>query len=176
MSTYNLTLGQIEESLGKLCTIKLKNNEKDLKGYLYNIDPVTLTIFLLQIENDFNKNELPSRYKILVVMNYAISEFKVNNEENGISRHILDNVVNQRIEDFKNESEKMQQRKKDLILLFESNRIQITYTNDDPVVHILDRAHISPPYVISSIESQQWFPELLLKFFYTLNFYIKYIK
>ncbi|PKK74617.1 hypothetical protein RhiirC2_738470, partial [Rhizophagus irregularis] len=39
-----------------------------------------------------------------------------------------------------------------LILLFESNRIQITYTNDDPVVHILDRAHISPPYVISSIE------------------------
>ena len=49
ISLYNLTLGQIEESLGKLCTIKLKNNEKDLKGYLYNIDPVTLTIFLLQV-------------------------------------------------------------------------------------------------------------------------------
>lgn len=49
----------------------------------------------------------------------------MNNEENGISRHILDNVVNQRIEDFKNESEKMQQRKKDLILLFESVIIKI---------------------------------------------------
>lgn len=49
ISPYNLTLGQIEESLGKLCTIKLKNNEKDLRGYLYNIDPVTLTIFLLQV-------------------------------------------------------------------------------------------------------------------------------
>jgi hypothetical protein len=49
ISPYNLTLGQIEESLGKLCTIKLKNNEKDLRGYLYNIDPLTSTIFLLQV-------------------------------------------------------------------------------------------------------------------------------
>jgi hypothetical protein len=49
----------------------------------------------------------------------------VNNEENGISRHILDNIVNQKIEDFKNESEIMQQRKKDLILLFESVIIKI---------------------------------------------------
>ena len=50
ITPYNLTFGQIEESLGKLCTIKLKNNEKDLKGYLYNIDPVTSTIFLLQVK------------------------------------------------------------------------------------------------------------------------------
>jgi hypothetical protein len=49
ITPYNLTFGQIEESLGKLCTIKLKN-EKDLKGYLYNIDPVTLTVFLLQVK------------------------------------------------------------------------------------------------------------------------------
>ncbi|RIA87031.1 hypothetical protein C1645_828371 [Glomus cerebriforme] len=142
MSIYNLTFGQIEESLGKLCTIKLKNNE-DLKGYLYNIDPV---------EIDYIENELPSQYKILVIMNHAVLEFKVNNEKNGISRHLLDEVVNQRIEDFKNGSERMQQRKNNLILLFESNRIQITYEKDDPIIHILDRAHVSPPYVISSIE------------------------
>jgi hypothetical protein len=49
----------------------------------------------------------------------------VNNEENGIPRHLLDKVVNQRIEDFKNDSEKMQQRKENLISLFESVNINI---------------------------------------------------
>ncbi|CAG8564755.1 16529_t:CDS:2 [Funneliformis caledonium] len=151
-ATYHLTFGQIEESLGKLCTIKLKNNEKGLKGYLYNIDPVTSTIILLQVENNSIENELPSKYKILVIMHHVVSEFKVNNEENGIPRHLLDKMINQRIEDFKHDSEKMQQRKENLISLFESNRIQTNHTKDDPVVHILDRAHVSPPYVISSIE------------------------
>ncbi|CAI2172119.1 18374_t:CDS:2 [Funneliformis geosporum] len=128
-ATYHLTFGQIEESLGKLCTIKLKNNEKGLIGYLYNIDPVTSTIILLQVENNSIENELPSKYKILVIMHHVVSEFKVNNEKNGIPRHLLDKIINQRIEDFKHDSEKMQQRKENLI-----------------------SAHVSPPYVISSIE------------------------
>lgn len=77
----------------------------------------------------------------------------MNNEENRISRHILDNVVNLRIEDFKNESEKMKQRKKDLILLFESVIIKININYCKRKFHIQLSNHLPINLICFQLES-----------------------
>ncbi|CAG8669063.1 16901_t:CDS:2, partial [Dentiscutata erythropus] len=142
----DLTFAQIEETLGKLVTIKLKNGEK-FEGHLYNIDPVTFTIGDL-----YTVDELPSRYKILIIKDFDISEFKVNNDKDAIPRNLLDSVVNKYTEDYTINSEKMRQRREKLISLFTSQRIPVTHNEDESIIHIMGRAHISPPYVVSSIE------------------------
>ncbi|KAF0490125.1 gem associated protein 6 [Gigaspora margarita] len=118
----NLTFVQIEETLGKSVIIKLKDGET-FEGYLYNIDPVTFTVILLQTGDLHTIDELPSKYKILIIKNFDISEFKVNNNRDAISRNLLDSVVSKYTEDYTINSEKMRQRREKLISLFTSVHI-----------------------------------------------------
>ncbi|CAG8584603.1 11678_t:CDS:2 [Acaulospora morrowiae] len=148
----NLTYIKIyNELLGTLVTVKLSTG-KTLEGYLYNVDPVTFTIILLQAEN-FDTDSPLSGYKVLVVMSHAVAEFKVNDEVEAIPRHLLDSIVAKKVEDYSIDSEKMRQRKERLISLF-------TSATNDSTIHIMDCAHIAPPYVDSSVECEN---EIVLK-------------
>nr|CAG8570337.1 14904_t:CDS:10 [Entrophospora candida]CAG8570577.1 11818_t:CDS:10 [Entrophospora candida] len=148
----NLDFFQIEESLGKFVTVKLENDEV-FEGYLYNIDPVTFSVFLLKInKEDLLESSIPSKHKVLVVMHHAISDFQVNEKENRLSKEVLDSIVTTRTDDYDVNSELIQKRKEALINLFESQRLQITYDKDDPIIHVMNRANVLPPYVTSSIE------------------------
>ncbi|CAJ0759060.1 19974_t:CDS:2 [Entrophospora sp. SA101] len=116
----NLDFFQIEESLGKFVTVKLENDEV-FEGYLYNIDPVTFSVFLLKInKEDLLESSIPSKHKVLVVMHHAISDFQVNEKENRLSKEILDSIVTTRTDHYDVNSELIQKRKEALINLFES--------------------------------------------------------
>ncbi|CAG8796223.1 22191_t:CDS:2, partial [Cetraspora pellucida] len=147
----DLTFAQIEETLGKSVLIELKNGET-FEGHLYNIDPVTFTVILLQVGDLHITDKLPSKYKILIVKDFDISKFTVNNDKETIPRNLLDSVINEHAEDYVIDSDKMRQRRENLISLFALQRIPVTHNENDPVIHIMGRAHIAPPYVVSSVE------------------------
>ena len=45
---YGFTVDQIERELGQRTTVRLASGE-EIDGYLYNVDPITHTIFLLRV-------------------------------------------------------------------------------------------------------------------------------
>ena len=45
---YGFTVDQIERKLGQRTTVRLASGE-EIDGYLYNVDPITHTIFLLKV-------------------------------------------------------------------------------------------------------------------------------
>ncbi|CAG8492875.1 2913_t:CDS:2 [Ambispora gerdemannii] len=146
-SPYGLTFIEIEASLGQKVIVHLKNGEIIDDGFLYNVDPVTFTVLLL---------------KILAIMQSIVEslEVKTGGTRDSISKEKLDSLITTRVRDFANTSEKMKARKRDVISFLKSNRIQVIHTPEDPIIHIMDRAHISPPYVPDSIRCNN---EIMLK-------------
>ncbi|KAG9298339.1 hypothetical protein G9A89_002827 [Geosiphon pyriformis] len=156
-SPYGLTFIEIAKALGNSATVHLKSGRK-IDGYLYNIDPTTFTILLLK--GEFSESKNPNEFKIFAIMNHAIDKLQVKSTEDSIQKETLDSLINTRIEEFAVDSEEMQQRKKSVISLFESNRIPVKYSLKDPTLHIMERAHINPPYVSDSISCDN---EIILK-------------
>ncbi|CAG8466125.1 10227_t:CDS:2 [Ambispora leptoticha] len=165
VSPYGLTFTQIEASLGQKVIVHLKNGEIIDDGFLYNVDPVTLTVLLLKEgsgegENVY-KDSPPRKFKIIAIMQSIMesleeheqnqTKVKTGGAQDSIPKEKLDSLVTTRIHDFVNTSERMKARKRDVISFFEANRIQVIHTPEDPIIHVMDRAHISPPYVPDSI-------------------------
>ncbi|CAG8501736.1 11710_t:CDS:2 [Paraglomus brasilianum] len=149
---YGFTVDQIERELGQRTTVRLASGE-EIDGYLYNVDPITHTIFLLRLESkSMDKETLPPKYKLSVIMRHAVAALQIQDGDDRLSQTVLDSVISDEAKGYFQNSEKIQQRKEKLISTFTKNRIQITHTPEDPDIHIMDRAHISPPYVPDSIQ------------------------
>ncbi|KAF9950317.1 hypothetical protein BGZ70_001428 [Mortierella alpina] len=173
---FGSTLRDIYTQLGSPCHATLLNG-KTYSGYLYNVDPETETLLILQLHNpqasreenlsteqgqtdpplshaaDAAKQDVGKRtaQSMVAVSRQAAKDFHIDSlasdrltlqEMDSLAR-VLSNLGN---------PEDTKARKDRLVASLQAKRIPVETSEDDAVVHILNCAHVRPPYNVSSID------------------------
>ncbi|KAI9307188.1 hypothetical protein BJ944DRAFT_238067 [Cunninghamella echinulata] len=126
------------ENVGHWITITLTSGLRK-EGYFYAMDPDKKSIIL------FNQDQA------IVIFGHAIKEYQFDKEKK-MDRVELENKIHCSTNQIPTK-EQLKERKMGLIQYFEKHRVPITYSNNDPVIQVLESARVLPPYVITSIES-----------------------
>ncbi|KAF9573896.1 hypothetical protein EC968_007724 [Mortierella alpina] len=172
---FGSTLRDIYTQLGTPCHATMLNG-KTYSGYLYNVDPETETLLILQLqeaqargqqeseeqsqsdspphdavdaeEKDFGKRTAQS---MVAVFRPAAKAFHIDSAASDrLSLQEMDSLA--RVLSSVGSPEETKARKDRLVASLRSKRIPVETTEDDAVVHILDCAHVRPPYSASSID------------------------
>ncbi|KAG0002758.1 hypothetical protein BGZ65_002346 [Modicella reniformis] len=171
---FGFTLQDIHSKLGSPCVATLVGSE--YSGYLYNIDPETYTVFILQrlcqgqgqgqdqgqgltqeqvahgdnIETNVKENH--EAWDIVVVRQHALKgfEFQNDSEPDNLSVEEMDSIA--RVPHALIDPAKIKARKEGLVAMLRSKRIPVETSAEDAVVHIMNSAHVHPPYLPLSVE------------------------
>ncbi|KAF9937414.1 hypothetical protein BGZ67_001310 [Mortierella alpina] len=173
---FGSSLRDIYTQLGTSCHATLLNG-KTYSGYLYNVDPETETLLILQLKdpqesheqqqseeqsqtepplNDAAEAEKQDSRKrtaqsMVAVSRQAVKDFCVDTgASDRLTLQEMDSMA--RVLSNLGSPEETKARKDRLVALLQSKRIPVETTEDDAVVHILDCAHVRPPYSASSID------------------------
>ncbi|KAG0352593.1 Gem (Nuclear organelle) associated protein 6 [Podila minutissima] len=150
---FGSSLRDVYSHLGSTCHVMLKGG-KDYSGHLYNVDPETLTLLLLVQAPEDKEGKVDSQdYKTIVaIRQHAIKDFSIDKSpaSRKITMEDMDKCVP--VSASLASPESILARKAQLIELLRSTRIPVETTDEDPVVHILNSAHVRPPYLPSSVD------------------------
>ncbi|KAF9192181.1 hypothetical protein BGZ51_006155 [Haplosporangium sp. Z 767] len=164
-SFFGCSLRHVHSQLGSRCQASLLNG-KVVSGYLYNVDPETETLFILQTSND-QQNHVPGTMTagsrdnsndnaraMIAVRKPFISEFHIadGSKADKLELDEMDAMVH--ISPQVGSVAEIKARKKRLLAMLQSKRIPVETTDEDAVIHILHCAHVHPPYLPSTIECQ----------------------
>ncbi|CAO3620980.1 unnamed protein product [Cunninghamella blakesleeana] len=126
------------ENVGYWITVTL-NSGLIKEGYFYTMDPDKKSMIL------YNEGDA------IVLLGHAIKEYQFDRGKN-MDRVELENKIQCSTNPIPT-LEQLKERKNHLIHYFDKHRIPITYSENDPVIQVLESARVLPPYVITSIES-----------------------
>ncbi|KAG0035706.1 hypothetical protein BGZ82_005136 [Podila clonocystis] len=153
---FGNSLRDVYSHLGSICHVTLKSG-KYYSGHLYNVDPETLTLLLLLLvqapEDKEGKVDLQQDCKTIVsIRQHAIKDFSIDKSSASGKLKVEDMDRLVPVSASLASPESILARKAQLIELLRSTRIPIVTTDEDPVVHILNSAHVRPPYLPSSVD------------------------
>ncbi|KAF9281428.1 hypothetical protein BGZ68_006643 [Mortierella alpina] len=173
---FGSTLRDIYTQLGTPCHATLLNG-KIYSGYLYNVDPETETLLILQLQepqesreqqqsNDQRQTEPPlndaevrakqdfstrKAQSMVAVSRQATKEFHIDSSASDrLTLQEMDSLA--RVLSTLGSPEETKARKAKLVSSLQAKRIPVETSEEDAVVHILNCAHVRPPYNASSIE------------------------
>ncbi|KAF9950686.1 hypothetical protein BGZ72_007696 [Mortierella alpina] len=173
---FGSTLRDIHTQLGTPCQATLLNG-KTYSGYLYNVDPETETLLILQLQEpqesrerkpskdqsltepplidaaDAGKQDFGQRsaQAMVVVSRHAVREFRIDTSASDkLTLQEMDSLA--RVLSNVGSAEETKARKDRLVASLQAKRIPVETSEDDAVVHILNCAHVRPPYNASSID------------------------
>ncbi|KAG0227971.1 hypothetical protein B0O80DRAFT_497919 [Mortierella sp. GBAus27b] len=169
------TLQDIYSKLGSPCVVTLTNRSEH-SGYLYNIDPETYTLFLLKRQDQGQtQDQRPDQeqqhvqegpedkvetgdadnkdaWTMIVVRRHALKSciFQDEPDLDRLSVQAMDSVA--RIPHALADPTQIGDRKRALVAMLESKRIPVQVSDEDAVVHIMNSAHVHPPYLPSTVK------------------------
>ncbi|KFH70272.1 hypothetical protein MVEG_03123 [Podila verticillata NRRL 6337] len=150
---FGNSLRDVYSHLGSTCHVTLKSG-KVYSGHLYNVDPETSTLLLIQDSSDDKEGKVNSHdFKTVVaIRQHAVKDFSI--DKSPISRKLTVEDMNTLVPISASlaSPESIHSRKAQLVELLRSTRIPVETTDEDPVVHILNSAHVRPPYLPSSVD------------------------
>ncbi|KAF9362766.1 hypothetical protein BGX34_005542 [Mortierella sp. NVP85] len=173
-SFFGCTLQDVHSKLGWPCVATLVNGS-EYSGYLYNIDPETRTLFVLKRKSPNRpsqqdqvisrgkepmeapighetKVEAGEAWTMIVVRQHALKtfEFQVDHSSDWLSVEDMDSIA--RIPHALIDPAKISARKESLVTMLQSKRIPVEWSAEDAVVHIMNSAHVHPPYLPSTVK------------------------
>ncbi|CAO3564409.1 unnamed protein product [Mortierella alpina] len=173
---FGSTLRDIYTHLGSPCHATLLNN-KTYSGYLYNVDPETETLLILLLQDppasreqqqsterdqtdpslshaaDAERQDDGKRtaLSMVAVSRQAAKDFHIDSlASDRLTLQEMDSLARV-LSDLGNPAE-TKVRKDRLVASLQAKRIPVETSEDDAVVHILNCAHVRPPYNMSSID------------------------
>lgn len=119
---------------------------KNIKGYVFTIDPVSESIVLVNFEDEFSTTNT----SVDIVMKDSVVDIeKIHNADEKVKK-MCSSLFRQNIDEDISESEMVGRRDK-LKLWLEKNRFPVSIsTSDDQVLQISDALMIQPPYTDKS--------------------------
>ncbi|KAG0262046.1 hypothetical protein BG011_000399 [Mortierella polycephala] len=164
-SFFGCSLRHVHSQLGSRCQATLLNG-KVVSGHLYNVDPETETLFILQTSND-QQNHVPGTIaagprdnskdsvRAMVAMRKPfISEFHIADDSKNDKLELDEMDAMAHISPQVGSVAEIKARKGRLVAMLQSKRIPVETTDEDAVIHILHCAHVHPPYLPSTIGCQ----------------------
>ncbi|KAF9381105.1 Gem (Nuclear organelle) associated protein 6 [Podila verticillata] len=150
---FGNSLRDVYSHLGSTCHVMLKSG-KVYSGHLYNVDPETSTLLLIQDSSEDKEGKVDSQdYKTVVaIRQHAVKDFSIDKSPVGRKLTVEDMDTLVPISASLASPESIHSRKAQLVELLRSTRIPVETTDEDPVVHILNSAHVRPPYLPSSVD------------------------
>lgn len=140
------------EYVNKYVSLTCKSNRKQINGWVYTIDPVTLSIVLIEFEND----EL---IQVNVINGEEIDKIiKITKETTPIIEEKMNKLFKNQV--VQQNDEILFVRKKNLIEILNKNRIPFVENEENGLFNIMDSVTIRAPYHIENCESNN---EIILK-------------
>ncbi|KAF9583349.1 hypothetical protein BGW38_009688 [Lunasporangiospora selenospora] len=159
---FGNSLSDVYTLLGTSCQVTLTNG-RHYSGSLYNVDPETRSILLLQpltakesteptaasnttpITPGSSESKAQAKWRMIFVRNHAIKEFRSEDPTGGLTLGLEEmDVLAHAVPRWEDPGE-VAARKERL------KRIPVESKEDDSVVHIMTFAAVHPPYVPASI-------------------------
>ncbi|KAF9101651.1 hypothetical protein BGX27_011388 [Mortierella sp. AM989] len=165
---FGCTLRDIHNQLGSFCSATLLNGI-EYSGYLYSIDPETYTLLMLQRKQKESSNEQSqdqnkngeagagstsgeASWTMIAVRQHALKAwtFSDSTASDRLTLSEMDTIAH--ISQTLGNPAEISARKDRLVTLLRSKRIPVETTAEDMVVHIMNCAHVRPPYLAVSID------------------------
>ncbi|KAI9257153.1 Gemin6 [Phascolomyces articulosus] len=138
---HDLSVNNLARHCGYFIQVTLKDDGNIRNGYLYTIDPMTGNLILLR-----NDNQVTA----FVIMNHAIDSIVVNPDLK-MNIQDLDQLFNYTQDEYKSDAPWILERCDAFVAYLEKSRVPFRHELDDPVIHVLGRARVEPPYVATSV-------------------------
>ncbi|KAI1297783.1 hypothetical protein EDD11_006931 [Mortierella claussenii] len=142
-------------------------------GHLYSIDPETRTALILLHQEQKQtqsitataephgaedavradkKLDVPVLWTMVAIRQHALKAFKLedNTSSDRMSFEEMDTIAH--ISHKLRDPAEIQERKDKLVAMLRSKRIPVETAAEDPVVHIMNSAHVHPPYLPVTID------------------------
>ncbi|KAG0003422.1 hypothetical protein BGZ80_007603 [Entomortierella chlamydospora] len=155
---FGYTLGDIHSQLGSVCRATLLNG-MEYSGYLYSVDPETYTLLMLlrgkkgsSHEQSQSQHESGASWTMVAVRQHALTAWECPDDSSSdrLSLEEMDTLAHIPIK-LGDEAE-IKSRKERLVTFLRSKRIPVESTTEDKVVHIMNCAHVQPPYLAASVD------------------------
>ncbi|KAG2226954.1 hypothetical protein INT45_006361 [Circinella minor] len=118
--------------------IKVTLNDGDIRnGYLYTLDPTLGNLILINDEKN----------GAIAIMHHAmdmIADLKMTIKD-------MDELFNYNQDEYNSNASWILERREAFVAYLEKSRIPFRYDLNDPVIHVLGRARVHPPYVTTSV-------------------------
>ncbi|KAF9357491.1 hypothetical protein BGX26_003622 [Mortierella sp. AD094] len=165
---FGYTLGDVYSQLGSVCRATLLNG-MEYSGYLYSVDPETYTLLMLlrgkkessleqpqsQRESDTTVTgglDTKALWTMVAVRQHALKAWECpdSSTTDRLSLGEMDTLAH--VSQILGDEAEIKGRKERLVTLLRSKRIPVETTTEDKVVHIMNCAHVRPPYLAASID------------------------
>jgi hypothetical protein len=138
--------------VNKYVCVTCKSNRKQINGWVYTIDPLTLSTVLIEFENE----ELA---QVNVINGEEIDKIiKITKQTTPIIEEKLSNLFKNKMVQQNNEI--LVERKKKLVEILDKNRIPYVENEENNLFSIMDSVVIRAPYFVENCESTN---EIILK-------------
>ncbi|ORY04627.1 hypothetical protein K493DRAFT_52144 [Basidiobolus meristosporus CBS 931.73] len=120
-----------------------------VEGGLFNLDPSTYSLFLIQKIPDETAES--SKGKVLVILEHAVANLEILEGETLFSSDQLSSLLLEEVAKYDLGSSELERRKAILMEHLKESRVPAITTPEDRTVHIMDSAHVDPPYISTSV-------------------------
>ncbi|KAI7860800.1 hypothetical protein BDC45DRAFT_492851 [Circinella umbellata] len=121
--------------------IKVTLKDGDIRnGYLYTLDPTLGNLILINDE----------KTGAIAIMHHALDRIAVD-QDLKMTLKDMDELFNYNQEEYDSNASWIVERREAFVAYLEKSRIPFRYDLNDPVIHVLGRARVHPPYVTTSV-------------------------
>ncbi|KAI8145730.1 hypothetical protein BJV82DRAFT_711292 [Fennellomyces sp. T-0311] len=132
----------VARHLGQFMQVTLKDAGGVRTGYLYTVDPTSGNLIL------FNADPPAA----LVIMHHAVESIAVDSTRR-LNVELMDEWIKFDPAQYTADAEWLVRRRETLVAYLEKCRVPFRHELEDPVIHVLGRARVEPPYVATSVYS-----------------------